>query len=131
MPRLLPEDTVLNIPPDASEHIHQREFVSWFRKNYPDDTLFAIPSGGKRGAATAARLKLEGVIAGVPDLFWLKRACWIEMKKPGGRLSKSQKQFIARAMAAGYQVIVAYGFDEAVRKVLELDDRPVTIFPVP
>ena len=32
--------------------------------------LFAVPNGGQRSAATAGRLKAEGVRAGVPDLLW-------------------------------------------------------------
>jgi len=52
-----------------SEHVEQREFVSWFRKNYKWIRIIAIPNGGQRNIATAARFKAEGVMRGVPDLY--------------------------------------------------------------
>lgn len=113
--------TLMHPTPTDSEHAHQRALVAWFRQTFPDQTLFAIPNGGKRGAATAGRLKLEGVLPGVPDLFWLEARCWIEMKTPTGRLAPSQREFLARAEAAGYRTVVGYGFDDAREKVLAID----------
>ena len=46
-----------------SEHLEQREFVSWFRQTFPGVLIHAIPNGGKRGRAEALRLKVEGVVA--------------------------------------------------------------------
>jgi hypothetical protein len=45
-----------------TEHDHQKVFVAWARRNYPDLVLFAIPNGGIRDAITARKLKEEGVL---------------------------------------------------------------------
>lgn len=52
-------------------------------------------------------------MAGVWDLFWLDSGCWIEMKTPKGRLSPDQVQFGKLAEAAGYRLIVGYGWEDA------------------
>jgi len=106
-------------PPTAesSEHYHQAWLVKLFRQAYPDQTIFAIPNGGKRGKAQAASLKAEGVMPGVWDLFWLESGCWIEMKKPKGRLSPDQIRFGKAAEAAGYRLIVGYGWEDAWKQI--------------
>lgn len=97
-----------------SEHEEQREFVSWFRKTYPGTLIFAIPNGGKRGAATAARLKVEGVVAGVPDLFVPEHLLWIEMKRVfGSSVGREQKDIMAELTRVGYVCRVARGASEA------------------
>lgn len=117
---LVSHSSLMNPPPTASEHAHQRALVAWFRQTYPDQTLFAIPNGGQRNPATAARLRAEGVLTGVPDLLWLEARCWIEMKTPTGRLAPSQREFLARAEAAGYRTLVGYGFEDAREKMLAI-----------
>ena len=106
--------------PSRSEHVEQREFVSWWRKNQPD-IIMAIPNGGARNKATAAKMKVEGQYRGAWDLFAPERALWIEMKVPGGRLSPAQREFGERMEAAGYRCIVAWGCDDAIAKVDTLD----------
>ena len=97
-----------------SEHVEQREFVSWFRKTYPDVLLFAIPNGGKRNAVTAQKLKLEGVVPGVHDLFVPEWRLWIEMKRQkGGSLSQAQKDFGSEMERVGYDWIVCKGCEDA------------------
>jgi len=100
-----------------SEHEEQREFVSWWRKTQPD-ILFAIPNGGQRGKREAGRLKLEGVLPGVWDLFAPERGLWIEFKRAdGGTLSAEQKEFGGAMLAAGYRCMVAWGCDDAIRQI--------------
>lgn len=107
-----------------SEHDEQVKTVSWFRLQYPNlaNCLFAIPNGGKRDIITATRLKHEGVLAGVPDLFLMVAkgdyfGLFIEMKTINGKLSASQKEFIKLAEKQGYLSIVAYGFDDARKQI--------------
>jgi hypothetical protein len=103
-----------------TEHEEQREFVSWFRKNNPGVLIFAIPNGEKRGKAAAMRLKVEGVVAGIPDLFIPAWRLWVEMKRTkGGRLSKEQKDFIQYVEMCGYQTIVAKGAKDASERIVE------------
>lgn len=107
-----------------SEHLEQREFVSWFRKTHPSIRIFAIPNGGWRSIAAGARLKAEGVSAGVPDLFIPAWRVWIEMKRAkGGVLSAKQTEWRDYLTSVGYTVIVAHGKSEAMRSILALQDQ--------
>jgi hypothetical protein len=103
-----------------NEHQHQRLLIAWCRKNFPSVTIFAIPNGGHRSATEGQKLKNEGVLAGVPDLFLAdgRPGLFIEMKEPGkGRLSKDQKEIIPRLETAGYPVAVCYGYEEAKQAI--------------
>lgn len=103
-----------------SEDHEQMLFVQWFRRTYQDVRIFAIPNGGYRSKVTAARLKVTGVVPGVPDLFVPELKLWIEMKRQkGGRLTESQKDWINYLEKSGYSVMVCYGFDDAKRSVIE------------
>ena len=70
------------------------------------DWLIAIPNGGKRNAGEAARMKKQGVKAGVSDLFLALPAkrfhgLWIEMKapetntSPAGKLTQAQLVWVS------------------------------------
>lgn len=102
-----------------SEDHEQMMFVQWFRRNYPDVFIFAIPNGGARHPAVAAKLKATGVFPGVPDLYVPEWRLWIEMKrKKGGRVSDAQKAVIEILEKIGHTVFVCKGFDEASNMVL-------------
>ena len=98
----------------ASEHDLQVACVRWFRYQYQKYArlMFAIPNGGQRNAVVAAKLKAEGVQAGVPDLFLAvprgdRHGLWIEMKNgKAGRLSDAQKAIHETLRQHGYQVEV-------------------------
>ena len=103
-----------------SEHIEQVTLVSAFRKKYPGTRIFAIPNGGLRGKLTAQKLKMEGVSSGIPDLYIPEYRCWIEMKrKTGGRLSDAQKDWIEYLERIGDKVIVAKGWEDAMKAFSE------------
>lgn len=100
-----------------TEHSHQVTFVNWFRQNYPDCIIFAIPNGDLRNMHVAKRLKTEGVLSGVPDLCCLlpNLAVWIEMKKEkGGTVSKSQKEMHLKMEKLGHKVNICKGYEEAI-----------------
>ena len=104
-----------------SEDQEQMLFVQWFRRQYPITRIFAIPNGGARHPAVAAKLKATGTVAGVPDLFIPAWSTWVEMKRAkGGRLSDMQKDWIAYLEDIGHTVIVGHGFDDAMAKVQQL-----------
>ena len=101
-----------------TEHEEQREFVQWVRQTYPGVRIFAIPNGGQRSRTTGAKLKAEGVSAGVPDLYIPAWRCWVEMKREkGGKLSPVQKDWIAYLESIGDTVIVGHGCDDAQNKI--------------
>lgn len=107
------DDTVL------SEDQEQMLVVQWMRRAHPKVRIFAIPSGGHRHIAVAAKLKATGVVRGAPDLFIPEWRLWIEMKRvKGGRLSVEQQDWIEYLTSIGYHCIVGYGFDDAVSKII-------------
>lgn len=113
------------------EHRLQAACIQWFRIRYPRmrHNLFAVPNGGRRDAATASRLKAEGVLAGVADLILLKPnryygALLIEMKTPAGRQQASQRQWQDLITADGYKYIVVRTIEEFIQQVkLYLNDE--------
>jgi hypothetical protein len=103
-----------------TEHEHQCAFFRWMRIQYPKVLAYAIPNGGQRNKIVAAKLKKEGVTAGIPDIFVAdgKPGLFIEMKEPKkGSLSKTQKEVIPILEGAGYPVAVCYGWEEAKQAV--------------
>ena len=57
-----------------TEHEEQKNVVKWFDMQYPAlrGRLAAVPNGGQRHPAVAAKLKAEGVRKGFPDMMLLK-----------------------------------------------------------
>ena len=89
--------------------------------------LFAIPNGGYRSKATAARMKATGEKAGVPDMFLPVPRCgshglWIELKrryKDLTHISSNQKLWVESLRQQGYMVYVCYGWEEARHTILD------------
>jgi len=102
-----------------TEHEEQRELVSWFRKEFRPVRIFAIPNGGLRNKSVAAKLKVEGVSAGVPDLYVPAWRLWIEMKREkGGRLSDNQKDWRDYLQSTGSYFILGEGCEKAKEKII-------------
>jgi hypothetical protein len=107
-----------------SESKLQSECVKWFRLQYPNVTIFAIPNGGNRDAITGAIMKREGALAGVADLFVMKPSSsfcglFIEMKIGKGKQSDKQLDFQQKALASGYQYKVITSIDQFIKDVKE------------
>ena len=82
-------------------------------------TLHSVPNGGKRHVAVAKKMKAEGVVKGVADLFLpvprsvrnanedggyeIHHGLYIEMKRPKGRQSTAQKKWQRHCVDYGYQ----------------------------
>lgn len=106
------------------EHKIQCECVRWFYAQWREfgGLLFAVPNGGRRDAATGAKLKREGVVPGVADLMLfvarkgLHGLC-IEMKTPKGRQSDVQKIWQQQVQKQGYGYVVCRGVEEFVEVV--------------
>ena len=96
-----------------TEHEIQREIVGALRRL--GHLVFAVPNGGGRSVAEAGKLKAEGVTAGVPDLFVPGRRAFIEVKKPGGRISPAQRDMMVKLRLLGYDCIVAYSVEDVER----------------
>lgn len=101
-----------------TEHTEQVTLLQWFRIQHKNVLIFAIPNGGLRNVIVAQKLKAEGVVKGVPDLFIPEWKLWIEMKRQkGGRLSSEQKKMIEELERVGHSVIVGNGFIDAKEKI--------------
>jgi hypothetical protein len=101
-----------------SEHLEQTLFVSWFRQTFEGVIIFAIPNGGKRSKSEAARLKLEGVLPGVPDLCIPAWRLWIEFKRQkGGTVCKDQKLMKEYLSKNGYTVMICRGCEAAIEEI--------------
>lgn len=94
------------------------------------DWLIAIPNGGKRNASEAARMKKQGVKAGVSDLFLALpskqfHGLWIEMKapktnaSPAGKPTQVQLDWLDRMAAAGYAAQLCFGWQAAKDAITE------------
>lgn len=110
---------------NRTEHAIQAAFLSWWSHQTYPGLLFAIPNGGSRSGRAGAMLKAEGVLKGVPDLFYAypchgRHGIFIEFKRahPKGRLSPEQKDVISHLEAIGYQVAVVYS-GHGAKKAIE------------
>ena len=120
------------------EHRLQVACVKWFDLQYPKERmlLFAVPNGGRRDRVTGARLKAEGVRAGVADLFYAKPKCdssgfvvccglFVEMKtmNDGSCQSEVQRVFEKEVKRMGYGYRVCRSVDEFVAAIKDHNER--------
>lgn len=106
------------------EHLIQCECVRVFRLKYPQfrHNLFAVPNGSRRDKITGAKLKAEGVLAGVSDLIFLKSnryygALLIEMKKPDGKQQETQKNWERKITKDGFKYVVCHSTSEFINEI--------------
>ncbi len=105
----------------GSESAHQKALFAWVAAQTRHPLLklcFAIPNGGHRNKVTAARLKAEGVRAGIPDIFLpvprhYYHGFFIEMKVGKNKESTAQLMWCGRLAALGYQYKTCYGWEDA------------------
>lgn len=104
------------------EHIEQAALVRWAafaRARLPElSMLYAVPNGGHRHKATAARLKAEGVKRGVPDVCLPiprggNHGLYIELKTERGKPTPEQLGWIRALRRQGYAACVCHGWEQA------------------
>lgn len=109
------------------EHHLQSACIKWFRLQHRGKLIYAIPNGGMRNKIVAAKLKEEGVTAGVPDLHIpisnrFYHGLYIEMKVKPNSPTELQKQMMKQLQANGYKCSVCYSledFQEVVNQYLK------------
>jgi VRR-NUC domain protein len=107
------------------ESVLQTACVKWFRLQYPDLVIYAVPNGGSRNIREAQRLKAEGVLAGVADLVVLLpqgKSLYVEMKVKGNKQTLNQKDFQKKAITLGHTYAVCYTFEE-FKEVIERETK--------
>jgi hypothetical protein len=115
-----------------SEHQIQTELIQRIQlaaTQYPPlNLLLAIPNGGARHPLVGAHLKAEGVRKGVPDLFLPVartpyHGLFIEMKRPNGRLSPEQKEWLDHLEKQFYLCKVCFSADDAFTTLVDYVKR--------
>lgn len=114
--------------PKLSESQQQTECMRWFRQEYPQfaNNCFAVPNGGFRNPKTAAILKREGVLSGVPDVCLAVarnpyHGLYLELKVKGNKPTENQLAVMAALKEQGYCCEVVYSteeFKEVITKYL-------------
>ena len=121
--------------PVITESQLQAQCVAWFRTQYPKIVLFAIPNAAKRSFRLAAKMKREGMVSGIPDLFvangCITQNCiypqvleyyglFIEMKRtPKDKTTDNQNHYLQKLSDAGYKTAVCHSFEEFVKVTKE------------
>lgn len=122
MPKVYTKSTRANAAPVRSEHVEAvtlMRAVCLHQRQQPDLALFfAVPNGGDRNPIVAAKMKAEGVRAGVPDyLLPVARKGFhglaIELKAVGGSASPEQRQWLADLQAQGWRAELCVGWGAA------------------
>lgn len=103
---------------NQDEHKLQVSICRWLdlTQNFP---FFSIPNGGQRHFLVAVKLKMEGVKAGVADMFWMIandnwNGLFVEVKTPKGVKSENQKAFEKEAMKHKYYYAVVRSVDDCI-----------------
>lgn len=96
----------------------QAAIVEWTRIVAPQAIVFAVPNGGLRSKAEAARMKWTGTLPGVPDLAVIAdpgRVFFIEVKALGGAVSPAQREFMDRLAVVRAPCAIARSIDDVRR----------------
>lgn len=105
-----------------SEHSMQAAVIDWALLQAPSlpalAAMFAVPNGARVVPSVAARLKREGMRAGVPDLIVPVPAgefigLTIEMKTADGWVGHDQKAWHSMLRAVGHRVEVCRSIESA------------------
>ncbi len=106
---------------NQTEHQLQVICIKYFRIQYPNlqSNLFAIPNGGKRDVRVAMKLKSEGVLPGVPDLFLALpnkyyHGLFIEMKVGYNKLTPAQLEMKFLLIKSSYSFAEVRSIDEFI-----------------
>lgn len=115
-----------NTPQEHEEQTALFTWQRWAQGKYPGlELMHAIPNGGKRDLITAARLKAEGVKAGVPDIFLPvarggKHGMYIELKRrKGGRPTPDQLYWLDALSHQQYHCALCFGWEHARDEILK------------
>lgn len=110
-------------PDDGNdEHAIQCSCIRWMHLQHRGLLIFAIPNGGARTSLTGSRLRDEGVMKGVADLFLAEARCglhglFIEMKTRHGAQRDTQKRFEQLVIERGYGYVICRSLDQFIKTI--------------
>lgn len=113
-------------PGESEEQIALFRWAALMRQvRWPElRLLYHVPNGGYRTKAEAGRFRAQGVKSGVPDIVLPVarggyHGLYVELKRTeGGKVSKTQEEWLEALSGEGYCTAVCLGWDEA-RQVIE------------
>ena len=109
---------------EAEEQMTLFEWAALNRGRLPGiEWMYHVPNGGSRNATEAARLKAQGVKAGVPDIclpvpMGQYHGLYIELKAGKNRPTERQLAWMRALSSLGYAVRVCYGWQDAAQTIL-------------
>ena len=104
--------------PEAALQRAVFEHLRW--RGVPGWRIWSTPNAARRSPRLGAELKKQGMTAGVGDISALSpdgRYHELELKTERGRLSPAQRKRLEAVAATGCRAEVAYGLDDALRKL--------------
>lgn len=94
--------------------------VKWFRLQYPNLVIFAVPNGGSRNLYEAKNMKESGTLAGVADLVIVGnggRVLFVEMKAGKNKQEDSQVLFQNKVEKLGHKYIICRSREQFMKEV--------------
>lgn len=125
-PKLL-KQTAMRAKAIDREGLEQAALMAELRARMPAvaDLIYHVPNGGHRHKAVAAKLKQQGVVAGIPDLVLTMArggffGLYIEFKATppnDAAISASQHKWIRKLNDQGYLAVVCRGHFDAMEQI--------------
>lgn len=120
--------------PKSSEflfHVFTASLLKKLQLAGHDFLWWHCPNGEARGKAAGGRLKLMGVLPGVPDICLIRHGSmiFIELKWGIGGTSKAQDEFIAKSHHHGFKTYVINDPKELIPTLahfLAIDQNPIS-----
>jgi len=115
-------------PTHQSESVTQICLFRWAKYmegRYPElKWMYHVPNEGKRSKSAGARMRQEGLKAGVPDVCLPVprgeyHGLYIEMKVGKNKPTDKQKEWLAGLKEQGYSTAVCYGWESASKLILK------------
>ncbi len=110
---------------EHAEAVTLMKVIKYHEGKYPAlKMFFAVPNGGDRNKIVAAKMKAEGIKAGVPD-YLFPVPCGshiglaIELKSMTGYASREQKDWIQNLRNVGWRAEVCRGWEAAWKVILD------------
>ena len=106
-------------PRHIEESIHVA-CVKWFRLQYPNLVIFAVPNGGSRNLYEAKNMKESGTLAGVADLVIVGnggKVLFVEMKAGKNKQEDSQVLFQNKVEKLGHKYIICRSKEQFMKEV--------------
>ena len=94
--------------------------VKWFRLQYPNLVIFAVPNGGSRNLYEAKNMKESGTLAGVADLVIVGnggKVLFVEMKAGKNKQEDSQVLFQNKVENLGHKYIICRSKEQFMKEI--------------